>query len=700
MKHKTLFKRGRLASMLGLLAGGMSLAGTAWAGCDFRFDPFLSKAMGKEVFAYLDHPCAQPEPGLSQVTVEGDTTYVVTPEGQHPPQDPFAEPPGSNFLMTVYENLRDYSNREMPNTMPSTPDNPYNLHDGPVMTETIDSRSPDQDLDMIIDKLEAIAEGKPIKKDWNALGGKHHKKGWGWKWKKKHHGEKKDIASLVQFGIDILEGNPIDRAYSGLAQLHYDGLTKVKKVEPEFDADGNVIGGNVVVNMFYWGQHIEADAMFIDPSAVFDAPWTITYRVHILHRGMEDFSPMVSHFNRIQLPDGTDSPPANRHASLDETFFPMLEEGVRYTVKVKQTKGKYLSLIYHWGWRIHPPRVQAIENATKRAGPNNWTLPQWEKAAFCEGGAEDPDCDPRNNLDDRMYAIAQIGDLSPAKRMWMVFKSMQDELALYDNKHRHHHHAWKKYFKHKKLHMQLKGYVKELKAAYFDWVDRTKLPAGVEEDPDATLTLLFVNNTIYGSRQGLTGEGSGQGPASFKGTANGSLHDWNIRPYNAKVTVYNGDNFMHFYRNVDFGGSRGWENQFQLTDPTTLEGPHPVIPPGHPANFDPFNNPANVVAGEENVFPINRGGTEEFLQPTPRNLTDPVNGMPQMGSGCFFTFGRNYLWPNVGGPTGLQPIPMAGPDGTPGMHKFDITFNYEPSRRLKMYQFDPLHHGVAIYSLH
>jgi hypothetical protein len=39
------------------------------------------------------------------------------------------------------------------------------------------------------------------------------------------------------------------------------------------------------------------------------------------------------------------------------------------------------------------------------------------------------------------------------------------------------------------------------------------LPAGVEPDAHATLTLLYVNNTLYGSRQGLQGQGSGQGPA-------------------------------------------------------------------------------------------------------------------------------------------------------------------------------------------
>jgi hypothetical protein len=34
------------------------------------------------------------------------------------------------------------------------------------------------------------------------------------------------------------------------------------------------------------------------------------------------------------------------------------------------------------------------------------------------------------------------------------------------------------------------------------------------------------------------------------------------------------------------------------------------------------------------------------------------------------------------------------------MRKVQITYNYEPSRRLRFYQFDPLHHDVAIFSVH
>ena len=97
---------------------------------------------------------------------------------------------------------------------------------------------------------------------------------------------------------------------------------------------------------------------------------------------------------------------------------------------------------------------------------------------------------------------------------------------------------------------------------------------------------------------------------------------------------------------------------------------------------------------------INRGGTEEFLQPTPRNPDAPVNGAPQLGSGCFFTFGRNHAWPNAGGPWGGIGVMPVQKDGTPSMRKVTINYNFEPSRRLKIYQFDPLHHDVSIYSLH
>jgi hypothetical protein len=35
-----------------------------------------------------------------------------------------------------------------------------------------------------------------------------------------------------------------------------------------------------------------------------------------------------------------------------------------------------------------------------------------------------------------------------------------------------------------------------------------------------------------------------------------------------------------------------------------------------------------------------------------------------------------------------------------GEHHVEVTFSYEPSARLRMYQFDALHHDVAVWSIH
>jgi len=56
-------------------------------------------------------------------------------------------------------------------------------------------------------------------------------------------------------------------------------------------------------------------------------------------------------------------------------------------------------------------------------------------------------------------------------------------------------------------------------------------------------------------------------------------------------------------------------------------------------------------------------------------------------------------------PVVLAPAPAAQPGAAPAdmetvVHKVHLTYNWEPSRRLRFYQFDPMHHDVAIYSVH
>src|SRR3546814_7691624 len=80
--------------------------------------------------------------------------------------------------------------------------------------------------------------------------------------------------------------------------LHYNGPLKRKVVEPIFDpVTHQKIGGNVEVNMVYYGEFIESDTSMIDPSQVLDVPFTITYHVNILQNGIEDFAPFIMYFD-------------------------------------------------------------------------------------------------------------------------------------------------------------------------------------------------------------------------------------------------------------------------------------------------------------------------------------------------------------------------------------------------------------------
>jgi hypothetical protein len=74
------------------------------------------------------------------------------------------------------------------------------------------------------------------------------------------------------------------------------------------------------------------------------------------------------------------------------------------------------------------------------------------------------------------------------------------------------------------------------------------------------------------------------------------------------------------------------------------------------------------------------------------------------GSGCWFTFGRAHWWPNIPNHANdelsvVLPAAKRVPY-TPSRQNVEILYNVEPSRRLRFYQFDPLHHDVAIFSVH
>jgi len=569
------------------------------------------------------HPGVRPRPGFSDMTFDVDRQVwvVTTPPTTFEPSSSDDNLP-KNLCPTVYENARSMSGAEIPNTLPSTPDNPYNLHPEPVVTQ-IDPRSPSDDLNAILDALRlALANGEA------------------------------PSAGDIQFGIDILEGNPIDRAYSGMPLLHYNGPNKVKKVQPIFDDEGNKIGGRVELNQVWFDGRIMGDTAFLDPSDVQDVPWTMVVHANTLNNGHEDFAPYQMYFDD---PAEVGSPVP--HIAMDQTFFPM-EDGTRTTFELKMAPGRFFNLNYFWGWRIHPPRVQVTENALKRAGmgENNRSLVEWEQFVFGE--------DPQASEEAKLAAISMIGDLAPAKRMWKLLREFRDDPASVDASD-----------------------VDALETAFRDWKNRLKLPSGIEFDDDFDVNIVYLNNTIYGRvgdlRNGWQQEIEFDKPGDV-----------------VRIKVMNGDYFPHAYMFVDFGGNRGWENTFHSTIEQGGAGPWFTFGRNHwwpmlsPAPMVPPAMPAG--AGAANVKSIDTTlqwamvGRESTL-----SLTS--------GSGKVKKYSMAPAWLDFSeSPSILKEFQLMEEAGgaTLGVLPMEFHMNHTPSKRLKMYQFDPLHHDVAVWSIH
>lgn len=454
------------------------------------------------------HVNTGPDADLSQ------PAEITVSEGIFPSQDPFANPPGSNFLGDAIEsNIFDSNCSEMLNTLPSTEANPYNLHPDPVITE-IDATSPTQDLDASFQAMQESLDTPPRKIDKDA----------------------------INLAIDILEGNAVPgRNYSGFPVLHYNGPLKIKDQDSDFeifrDGNGVATGGNINVRQIWFDNHIEGDTNMIRvPDELLGVPWQMTTSVDTLYRGHEDFSPYVMYFDDPALNPGGPPPPG---VAMDQSFFPM-EEGTRTVYELQMSQGKYWNLTYFWGWRWHPPRVQVTENARKMF--NGKSLAAWEIDTFGEN--------PRANEFAKLQAISKIGHLAPARRMWSSLRLMRFLANLPGNS------SGKRAL--------LQANLNRAFGAFQDWKNRNLLPFGVEPDPDSDVTLFYVNNTIYGQIGGDTGAGNG---------AVRDLMEFRQRPFQYKVHLINGDFYPRYYVNIDFGGLRGWENTFQSTIPIAGAGP-------------------------------------------------------------------------------------------------------------------------------
>ncbi len=217
-------------------------------------------------------------------------TIIDSPPGMFPKMDPFQHPPGTNMLPTVYQNMRDRMNNEMINTLPSTPDHPYNLHDGdPVVSRLPTHASPTDDLRFILDDMFETLTGEAVRSLWEGLDRKTLEETFD-RSKANHQvaieKHRQQLLHRAQWAIDILEGNagsvrhgrngdsgeielrssriPSSRAYRGFALLHHSGHRRAKRVQPIHDHHGKIVAGNVDVHQIWYDGRIESDTMFYD----------------------------------------------------------------------------------------------------------------------------------------------------------------------------------------------------------------------------------------------------------------------------------------------------------------------------------------------------------------------------------------------------------------------------------------------------
>ncbi|MDT8343348.1 MAG: hypothetical protein RQ752_02835 [Thermohalobaculum sp.] len=575
----------------------------------------------------IDHFQSNQQPRVPfetrSLSADGKTTTLTTPPPVFPEGNSFGANP-ANLIPTRYEDAETCRGTPIPNTLPSTPENPYNLHPDPQVTE-INRTSPTDDLDAIMDQLEALrdTDGK--------LGGTA-------------------VAELAQDAIDIIEGNPLSnrlpaRVYQGFPLLHYLGGLKTKSVDPETKT--------IEVNQIWYDSHIESDTNYIDPTVVDDEEWTMVVHANVLNRGHEDFAPYAMFFDDPNELDFTDVGGPNMqgrripNVGMDQSFFPM-EEGLRYTFEIKMPPARFWNLTYNWGWRIHPPRVQVVENVDVPLA-NGMPRNSAEIGVF---GAN-----PRESEEAKLKAIGMIGEMAPAKRMWTMFRALR-EAGQSD----------------KAVRGKLSSLMPDIRQAFYDWGNRNQLPTGFEMDPDADMTVLFLNNTIYGQVRGHDGD------------AQVTLEKaWTKRGDQVKIQLLNGDYYMHAYVLVDFGGLRGWENTFHNTLP--LGGAGPLFTFGR------------------NYFWIHIAGGGPIPVPpaTPPARTELAAAA--LGHGLFSDDHPDqanprgdYQFESWGGL--MKQVAQAKTAEGIGAHNLIVNLTYEPSRRLRMYQFDALHHDVAVWSVH
>ena len=157
---------------------------------------------------------------------------------------------------------------------------------------------------------------------------------------------------------------------------------------------------------------------------------------------------------------------------------------------------------------------------------------------------------------------------------------------------------------------------------------------------------------------------------------------WQEKGDKVRVNLLNGDYFVHAYVLVDFGGLRGFENTFHNTLPIGGAGP--------------------LFTFGRNYFWIHvAGGGPIPVPPSQRSEETYYTSYVESMKPYFKKKGHKRKWKHAAMWGDLMdPVSEAHTAQGIGQHAVEVTFNYQPSRRLRMYQFDALHHDVSVWSVH
>jgi streptogramin lyase len=279
-------------------------------------------------------------------------------------------------------------------------------------------------------------------------------------------GTAEQATAARQSALDILEGNPIaGRAYSGMPLLNWNAAAKVKPVPA---------GGTVDVTQVRWGEHMLSDTWLLD-FADAGAPYRIRY--HVAELG----STVGGQLNPTPLlADGTSTVGGQHSAILPLSIEPSVATGTHQLNRFLTERGLSdvpeltRSAVQTITVDMPPPgRTAAVLDPNLQEGhPAAATLmpasPERVAAATAALGT------------DKAAAIARLSDESPEKQLHTELTALDPAAVATAN-----------------------AKAASLRPLVGDMRSRTDLPAGVQSDPAADVTLVLQNNEAYITRHAM-----------------------------------------------------------------------------------------------------------------------------------------------------------------------------------------------------